>query len=303
MTDDDLIRRGDVLREIASEGLHILDAAIRSLPARGVGVKPLVWTETTSGTSRFPAWKSDAGLLVDSLNSGQFTYRGQGYPTLDAAKAAAQADYEARILAALEPAPTAAEAREAFAWQSTTEAFMPLVTDARYRKFSPAVQKHYVPYRCPSCADAAEARSTTEKGGDAHAVDPRHAPHETSPGVTAGAEAAQARECCDLCGSDVTDMDGHLVHDEGCNGETYEPTAAGAREAALLQRAAQLAYEVWDDPEALAKAILALIGEKPADPQQAREAALREAAGIFDDFGADLVAKRRILALIGEART
>lgn len=47
-------------------------------------------------------------------------------------------------------------------------------------------------------------------------------------------DAAQARECCDLCGSDVTDMDGHLVHDEGCNGETYEP-AAQPREAALLE--------------------------------------------------------------------
>ena len=37
--------------------------------------------------------------------------------------------------------------------------------------------------------------------------------------------------------------------------------ATDAREKALLQRAAQLAYEVWDDPEALAKAILALIDE------------------------------------------
>ena len=39
--DDDLIRRGDVLREIAGEGLHILDAAIRAIPARGVGVKQI----------------------------------------------------------------------------------------------------------------------------------------------------------------------------------------------------------------------------------------------------------------------
>ena len=34
-----------------------------------------------------------------------------------------------------------------------------------------------------------------------------------------------------------------------------------ARAEVLLQRAAQMAYEVWDDPEALAKAILALIPE------------------------------------------
>lgn len=38
--------------------------------------------------------------------------------------------------------------------------------------------------------------------------------------------------------------------------------AADARAEALLKRAAQMAYEVWDDPEALAKAILALITEK-----------------------------------------
>lgn len=38
--------------------------------------------------------------------------------------------------------------------------------------------------------------------------------------------------------------------------------AADARAEALLKRAAQMAYEVWDDPEALAKAILALIPEK-----------------------------------------
>ena len=37
--------------------------------------------------------------------------------------------------------------------------------------------------------------------------------------------------------------------------------AADARAEALLKRAAQMAYEVWDDPEALSKAILALIPE------------------------------------------
>ena len=38
--------------------------------------------------------------------------------------------------------------------------------------------------------------------------------------------------------------------------------ATDARAEALLKRAAQMAYEVWDDPEALANAILALIPEK-----------------------------------------
>lgn len=37
--------------------------------------------------------------------------------------------------------------------------------------------------------------------------------------------------------------------------------AAEARAEALLKRAAQMAYEVWDDPETLSKAILALIPE------------------------------------------
>lgn len=40
-----------------------------------------------------------------------------------------------------------------------------------------------------------------------------------------------------------------------------EIPAADARAKALLKRAAQMAYEVWDDPEALSKAILALITE------------------------------------------
>jgi hypothetical protein len=82
--------------------LALLDSA--PAPA-GVTVKPLVWTKTSSGTSRFPAWSSDNGMVVESLNMGGFCWGGQSFDTLDAAKAAAQADYEARILAALEPAP------------------------------------------------------------------------------------------------------------------------------------------------------------------------------------------------------
>ena len=44
-------------------------------------------------------------------------------------------------------------------------------------------------------------------------------------------------------------------------GHMDDRAAADARAEALLKRAAQMAYEVWDDPEALAKAILALIPE------------------------------------------
>lgn len=44
-------------------------------------------------------------------------------------------------------------------------------------------------------------------------------------------------------------------------GHMDDRAATDARAEALLKRAAQMAYEVWDDPEALAKAILALIPE------------------------------------------
>ena len=117
MSDDDLIRRGDVLREIANEGLHILDAAIAALPARGVGVKPLVWREANDGnyrkgecfTTRSPI--SFAPIAAHKKHDGWWlNVDCKTYPTLDAAKAAAQADYEARILAALEPALAPTEA-------------------------------------------------------------------------------------------------------------------------------------------------------------------------------------------------
>lgn len=40
---------------------------------------------------------------------------------------------------------TKEEVKEPLAWKSTTPAYTPYVTDSRYRKFSPAVQKWYVP--------------------------------------------------------------------------------------------------------------------------------------------------------------
>jgi len=112
MSDDDLIRRGDALAAIQfGDTVTKLQARISALPARGVGVKPLVWTGTTSGTSRFPAWKSDAGRIVFNRHTGWYVYKGTEFPDLPAAKAAAQADYEARILAALAPT-DATQARE-----------------------------------------------------------------------------------------------------------------------------------------------------------------------------------------------
>ena len=100
-----------------------------ALPARGVGVKPLVWEETEGKSYRqancsigqyqiswlveFECWQLAMPPKAGQAWRGNFSH----YPHKDAAKAAAQADYEARILAALEPAalaPTdAAQAREA----------------------------------------------------------------------------------------------------------------------------------------------------------------------------------------------
>lgn len=40
---------------------------------------------------------------------------------------------------------TPEEVKEPLAWKSTTPVYTPYVTDSRYRKFSPAVQKWYAP--------------------------------------------------------------------------------------------------------------------------------------------------------------
>lgn len=115
MTDDELIRRGDA-RKVADEVFDRLEKkgadqaafgaaevceAIAALPAQGVKIKPLEWRETTAGTAKLTAWKSDGGTIVYNHTFGEYIFRTRAFPTLDAAKAAAQADYERRILAAL----------------------------------------------------------------------------------------------------------------------------------------------------------------------------------------------------------
>ncbi len=87
---------------------------IAALPAQGVRVKPLVWEAGFGGL-----WHTNRGKGSDRLNyeagqdkSGAWWSHSSAlphvkwgpFPTLEAAKAAAQADYEARILAALAPA-------------------------------------------------------------------------------------------------------------------------------------------------------------------------------------------------------
>ena len=82
-------------------------------------VKPLVWRETNDGnrrkgecfSTRSPV--SFAPIAAHKKHDGWWlNVDCKTYPTLDAAKAAAQADYEARILAALEPAPDVADVAE-----------------------------------------------------------------------------------------------------------------------------------------------------------------------------------------------
>jgi len=114
MSDNDLIRRGDALQIL--DDLSQVDGcfgdaheAIAALPAVTVGVRPLVWRddgtnghETDHAFGFYEVYPSPEGDMLsrDGVDSGVF-------PTLEAAKAAAQADYEARILAALDlrPAP------------------------------------------------------------------------------------------------------------------------------------------------------------------------------------------------------
>lgn len=74
------------------------DAIIAALPSM---VQPLVWRETTSGTSKFPAWKAEGFFVVESLNMGGFHSGGLRYETLEAAKAAAQDHHVATIMYAL----------------------------------------------------------------------------------------------------------------------------------------------------------------------------------------------------------
>ena len=106
MSDDDLIRRGDALA-IVERGDFVYHN-ISALPAVTVGVKPLVWFEAelpSRGGGKFTSEgytiRRIEGLwLLDFAGNGKSKWR---WVDLDAAKAAAQADYEARILAALEP--------------------------------------------------------------------------------------------------------------------------------------------------------------------------------------------------------
>ena len=97
-------------------------AMLRACKGR-VRVKPLEWAECNTGN-----WKRGhcftarsmvdfAPLAIHKKHDGWWLNKDcHTYDTLEAAKAAAQADYEARILAALEPAPDHGE------WDAALEA-------------------------------------------------------------------------------------------------------------------------------------------------------------------------------------
>lgn len=126
----DLIKRDDVLAQVtytsSSDDMcyaPFLIDRIAALPAVTVGVKPLVWTEVCERRSEedpreehtggyeadcdFGSYVIDIGWGSDSyywsvMSPDQFDI-GSDFEDPEYAKAAAQADYEARILAALTP--------------------------------------------------------------------------------------------------------------------------------------------------------------------------------------------------------
>lgn len=95
-----------------------LEAAFAAVPGPSVKVKPLEWKDAPVPPSGECLASSVVGLYCIPHGSGIFHLRFRDsialgdFSTLDAAKAAAQADYEARIMAAIEPAPDLASENE-----------------------------------------------------------------------------------------------------------------------------------------------------------------------------------------------
>lgn len=114
MSDNDLIRRGDALKALDWGDIYGRNAqdAINAIQPT---VKPLVWVEPKAdGVFAERIWASEIYTiekrnhaevfdLYCTLWDGDNSVR---FDTLEAAKAAAQADYEARILSALDMQPT-----------------------------------------------------------------------------------------------------------------------------------------------------------------------------------------------------
>ncbi|WP_434612146.1 hypothetical protein [Tabrizicola sp. M-4] len=130
MSDDDMIRRGEALKachcNVTANNIRalpavsiqpLIDAAVAKAleEAAGVKVKPLVWEDFDGLGAKASAfyqanyliqwWRGEGRYEVALSYPGYQTgYDGdRWHDTLDAAKAAAQADYEARVLTALIP--------------------------------------------------------------------------------------------------------------------------------------------------------------------------------------------------------
>lgn len=111
--------------------------AAQPAEAGRVSVKPLVWNEGL--WSGQPAWFADCGfgcwtLVKHRVHDNRISVddlRGElheeDYATFDEAKAAAQADYERRILAALTVAPAA---QEPVAWRLSAQGLAAKFTDS-----------------------------------------------------------------------------------------------------------------------------------------------------------------------------
>lgn len=111
----DLIDRAAAIAEVTKRHWpQAVEAAkaIAALPAQGVRVKPLVWREKADVNFRKGSFFTGHSLVsfapviaIHKKHDGWWlNVDCKTYPTLDAAKAAAQADYERGILAALAPA-------------------------------------------------------------------------------------------------------------------------------------------------------------------------------------------------------
>ena len=115
MSDSDLIRRGDVrelLQQCGLMGTHQSDplaVMFNEITAVQPSVKPLVWRSNGKGhvcaDTPFGLYEVEHGRYgMRLLHGGSFMQ--DDLQGIEAAKAAAQADYEARILSVLDMQPT-----------------------------------------------------------------------------------------------------------------------------------------------------------------------------------------------------
>lgn len=127
----------------------ILTAALAAMPATAVRVKALEWVNVVIGDGspfRQQTWTSDRYQIVESP-SGKFDLRHGAYAvcdTLEAAKAAAQADYEARILSALAHPPAKREVGETAPPDTPAPQSHVRVTDLHVEAAKLALVKHSV---------------------------------------------------------------------------------------------------------------------------------------------------------------